>query len=343
MRTSRTRWSAKEEAALRAGVDRFGVGRWAEIRASECLALRGRTAVDLKDKWRNLQRKAQRDGSQLVESRPTDRPRLPQEQAAAAMRLAPRTPLAAAARPALGHAHVTSRPLPGLPPPATPAFASAIVPSRPLPARPTGLPARPHGLPAPGRAASAGSRAPTGSGEGASVVGTFRSVCTGYTRYSGRLDERTAQRLSLRREPKNPFDRSALQVRTEAGAMLGHVSAADAAKLAPLIDGGRIKVSARSRAAHSDVCGRAFDVRIKVRVASTCPFLTVDDAHTVEACLLFCTGASAGLRDFGLMRPTKSACAPQKLRKTSRQTGPVAAPYKVEPIVRCPQTRTRQP
>ena len=68
-------------------------------------------------------------------------------------------------------------------------------------------------------------------------------------------------------------------MRTEAGAMLGHVSAADAAKLAPLIDGGRIKVSARSRAAHSDVCGRAFDVRIKVRVASTCPFLTVDDAR----------------------------------------------------------------
>ena len=54
----RKRWSVREVSALRRGVERYGRGNWASIRGDAELgaALRDRSAVDLKDKWRNLGR-----------------------------------------------------------------------------------------------------------------------------------------------------------------------------------------------------------------------------------------------------------------------------------------------
>ncbi|KAL0847588.1 hypothetical protein Bca101_020834 [Brassica carinata] len=49
-------WTPKEEAALRAGVRRYGTGKWCSIllHPKYGLALKARSNVDLKDKWRNL-------------------------------------------------------------------------------------------------------------------------------------------------------------------------------------------------------------------------------------------------------------------------------------------------
>jgi hypothetical protein len=55
-------WSAEETAALVEGVRAAGAGKWAEIKrlptGGVAAALAGRSAVDLKDKWRNLARVA---------------------------------------------------------------------------------------------------------------------------------------------------------------------------------------------------------------------------------------------------------------------------------------------
>ena len=59
----RIKWSTDETAILVSGVQRFGDGRWSDIRRAH-LALfesTGRTDVDLKDKWRNLKRAMRRD------------------------------------------------------------------------------------------------------------------------------------------------------------------------------------------------------------------------------------------------------------------------------------------
>lgn len=52
-RRTRVRWTQKEEAYLRKGVERFGRGKWKEILCAypfkDC-----RTNRDLKDKWRNI-------------------------------------------------------------------------------------------------------------------------------------------------------------------------------------------------------------------------------------------------------------------------------------------------
>lgn len=50
-----TRWSRAEEQLLATLVGRFGVGSWSAIRdaGGEGFAVI-RTAVDLKDKWRNM-------------------------------------------------------------------------------------------------------------------------------------------------------------------------------------------------------------------------------------------------------------------------------------------------
>ncbi|CAI9261949.1 unnamed protein product [Lactuca saligna] len=50
------RWTLEEENALRAGVDKYGTGKWVKILTDEDLApcLIARTNIDLKDKWRNL-------------------------------------------------------------------------------------------------------------------------------------------------------------------------------------------------------------------------------------------------------------------------------------------------
>ena len=49
-------WSVEETEALVRGVEACGGGRWAEIKKLNLPELEGRSAVDLKDKWRNLAR-----------------------------------------------------------------------------------------------------------------------------------------------------------------------------------------------------------------------------------------------------------------------------------------------
>jgi hypothetical protein len=51
---NRKRWTDEEVAKLRRGVQKHGVGSWAQI--FEGAPFPGRTAMDLKDKWRNLNR-----------------------------------------------------------------------------------------------------------------------------------------------------------------------------------------------------------------------------------------------------------------------------------------------
>eukprot|EP00793_Prasinoderma_coloniale_P003598 PRCOL_00002972-RA len=53
-RRSHQRWSMEETTALVDGVERFGLGKWAEIKKHTFDETSGRTPVDLKDKWRNL-------------------------------------------------------------------------------------------------------------------------------------------------------------------------------------------------------------------------------------------------------------------------------------------------
>ena len=56
----RVRWSEAEEAALKDGVQRFGVGNWAEIRENVGGLNAERRPTDLKDKWTNMVKKAAR-------------------------------------------------------------------------------------------------------------------------------------------------------------------------------------------------------------------------------------------------------------------------------------------
>ena len=49
-------WSVEETEALVRGVEACGGGRWADIKKLALPELEGRSAVDLKDKWRNLAR-----------------------------------------------------------------------------------------------------------------------------------------------------------------------------------------------------------------------------------------------------------------------------------------------
>ncbi|XP_064602292.1 telomeric repeat-binding factor 2-like [Liolophura sinensis] len=53
---SRVKWSEQEVKQLRQGVKRFGKGQWAKIR--DAYPFNGRTSVDLKDKWRNIEKQA---------------------------------------------------------------------------------------------------------------------------------------------------------------------------------------------------------------------------------------------------------------------------------------------
>jgi hypothetical protein len=48
----RTRWSQKETEDLLIGVSRYGIGRWKQILECDDFAFHGRTAVDLKDRFR---------------------------------------------------------------------------------------------------------------------------------------------------------------------------------------------------------------------------------------------------------------------------------------------------
>ncbi|CAL5070985.1 unnamed protein product [Urochloa decumbens] len=52
------KWSEGEEIALKSGVQRCGVGKWKQVLLGNPQAFHDRTAVDLKDKWRNLSKRA---------------------------------------------------------------------------------------------------------------------------------------------------------------------------------------------------------------------------------------------------------------------------------------------
>ncbi|KAK1363711.1 hypothetical protein POM88_039272 [Heracleum sosnowskyi] len=69
MARGRIQWTAKEEAALRDGVTKYGVGKWRRILDDPELstALILRTNVDLKDKWRYMITKGSRNGYKPVQ------------------------------------------------------------------------------------------------------------------------------------------------------------------------------------------------------------------------------------------------------------------------------------
>lgn len=56
MGVPKQKWTAEEEAALRAGVEKYGPGKWRAIQKDAKFApcLVSRSNVDLKDKWRNM-------------------------------------------------------------------------------------------------------------------------------------------------------------------------------------------------------------------------------------------------------------------------------------------------
>ncbi|KAK9818267.1 hypothetical protein WJX72_009766 [[Myrmecia] bisecta] len=54
--TERLKWTEAEVELLVAGVERYGLSNWARIKADNSEGLAARSAVDLKDKWRILER-----------------------------------------------------------------------------------------------------------------------------------------------------------------------------------------------------------------------------------------------------------------------------------------------
>ncbi|KAK4416342.1 Telomere repeat-binding factor 1 [Sesamum alatum] len=56
MGAPKQKWTAEEEAALKAGIHKYGIGKWSTILKDPefSTVLRSRSNVDLKDKWRNL-------------------------------------------------------------------------------------------------------------------------------------------------------------------------------------------------------------------------------------------------------------------------------------------------
>ena len=50
----RKRFTDSEDAAIRNGVERFGPGRWADIKSYYHIELADRSAVQIKDRWRTL-------------------------------------------------------------------------------------------------------------------------------------------------------------------------------------------------------------------------------------------------------------------------------------------------
>ncbi|KAJ4979565.1 hypothetical protein NE237_010345 [Protea cynaroides] len=65
MGNPKQKWTTEEEEALRAGVDKHGVGKWKNIQRDpeffHCLS--SRSNIDLKDKWRNMSVSASGQGS----------------------------------------------------------------------------------------------------------------------------------------------------------------------------------------------------------------------------------------------------------------------------------------
>ncbi|KAG9138612.1 hypothetical protein Leryth_012949 [Lithospermum erythrorhizon] len=56
MGAPKQKWTAEEEAALRAGIAKYGLGKWSTILKDPdfSIILQSRSNVDLKDKWRNI-------------------------------------------------------------------------------------------------------------------------------------------------------------------------------------------------------------------------------------------------------------------------------------------------
>ncbi|XP_057784439.1 telomere repeat-binding factor 2-like isoform X1 [Salvia miltiorrhiza] len=56
MGAPKQKWTSEEEAALKAGIQKYGIGKWSTILKDPefSTVLRSRSNVDLKDKWRNL-------------------------------------------------------------------------------------------------------------------------------------------------------------------------------------------------------------------------------------------------------------------------------------------------
>jgi hypothetical protein len=56
MGAPKQKWTSEEEGALRAGVEKYGAGKWKTILKDPefTLCLASRSNVDLKDKWQNL-------------------------------------------------------------------------------------------------------------------------------------------------------------------------------------------------------------------------------------------------------------------------------------------------
>jgi len=50
----RARFTEAEDNAIRQGVDRFGTGKWTDIKVHYAVELQNRSAVQLKDRWRTL-------------------------------------------------------------------------------------------------------------------------------------------------------------------------------------------------------------------------------------------------------------------------------------------------
>lgn len=65
MGAPKQKWTSEEEAALKAGIHKYGAGKWSTILKDPEFSniLRSRSNVDLKDKWRNLNCMANGSGS----------------------------------------------------------------------------------------------------------------------------------------------------------------------------------------------------------------------------------------------------------------------------------------
>ncbi|KAJ7559079.1 hypothetical protein O6H91_04G069200 [Diphasiastrum complanatum] len=70
MGAPKQKWTQEEEAALRAGVEKYGPGKWRAIQKDSTLGpcLASRSNVDLKDKWRNISASVNGTGSRSSKS-----------------------------------------------------------------------------------------------------------------------------------------------------------------------------------------------------------------------------------------------------------------------------------
>jgi hypothetical protein len=51
---NRRRWTSEERDAVKAGVEKYGLGKWIKVKKEYAATLRNRTAVQLKDCYRTM-------------------------------------------------------------------------------------------------------------------------------------------------------------------------------------------------------------------------------------------------------------------------------------------------